>query len=384
MKKLLLLVSINVLFVINSFAALSAGDIAFVQYNADGTDDFAFVALVNIPMGEVIFFTDNGWQSDNTFRTGEGIMTWTASSNIDCGDVITLTATSGINFAGDGDQILAYQGSTASPTFIAALNNQGAATWQTTATNSHSSALPSGLTNGITAIAITEIDNAIYDATILVGTGAVVGAAINTNSAWGGDNSSNQTFVGTFDIAACVPLPVELVSFSVKKQNENINLSWQTASEENNSHFEIEHSTNGRDFTYVDKVIGNGTTAEIQNYEFVHTDAVTGKNYYRLLQVDFDGAFEYSSVEVVTVRNEVAVEIYPTMAANALQVVFDAELASEVTYQIVSVTGATVVSNELDARSEQQEISVADLSKGIYFIQFVVNGELITHRFVKI
>ncbi|NER05603.1 MAG: hypothetical protein F6K17_24955, partial [Okeania sp. SIO3C4] len=52
--------------------ALNPGDIAFVQYNADNPDNFKFVALVNIPGSEEIKFTDNGWKSDNTFRTGEG------------------------------------------------------------------------------------------------------------------------------------------------------------------------------------------------------------------------------------------------------------------------------------------------------------------------
>ncbi|MFT6709586.1 MAG: hypothetical protein ACJATF_004455, partial [Flavobacteriales bacterium] len=66
------------------------------------------------------------------------------------------------------------------------------------------------------------------------------------------------------------PLPVEIISFNVREEDDKqVSLSWSTASEENNSHFEIEHSTNGRDFQMLDKVIGNGTTAEIQEYNFM-------------------------------------------------------------------------------------------------------------------
>ena len=80
---------------LSGYAALSAGDIAFVQYNADSTDNFAFVALVNIPAGEQILFSDNGWLGNNSgFRTGEGIITWTApTGGVTAGTVVTITTT---------------------------------------------------------------------------------------------------------------------------------------------------------------------------------------------------------------------------------------------------------------------------------------------------
>jgi len=189
--------------------ALSLGDIAFVQYNADGTDNFAFVALVNISAGEVINFTDNGWKFDNTFRTGEGIIAWTApAGGVSAGTVVTITTTpsasSGtvtetldLNFSASGDQILAYQGTS---TFIAALNNEGTGVFQATATDTSTSALPTGLTVGTNAVALDEIDNAKYNG-ILTGTKVELLAAINNKANWIGDDASNQTFSGTFTIS---------------------------------------------------------------------------------------------------------------------------------------------------------------------------------------
>lgn len=381
MKKLFLLFTVCILSFVDSFAALNPGDIAFVQYNADA-DNYAFVALVNIAAGEVINFTDNGWLSSGSFRGGEGTETWTAPSSIDCGDVITLSGLTGLS--GSGDQILAYQGTSASPTFIAAINNEGAGVWQANATSSNTSALPTGLTNGTNAVAVNEVDNVVYDGSTLVGTGAAVGAAINTNGAWaGGSNTVEQTFSGTFDITGCVPLPVELINFSAKKQRETIELAWSTASEENNSHFEVEYSTNGRDFQLVDKVNGNGTTAEIQTYQFTHTDAAAGKNYYRLRQVDFDGAFEYSSVVVVTMRTDAVIEIRPTVVASYVQVVLEEGLTTDVDLQIVDITGQQLQTGMIAKGTSQIDLNVDELSKGAYFIQFNVAGEVITRRFVK-
>ena len=153
--------------------AVNPGDIAFTAYNADGTDSFSFVALATIATGEVINFTDNGWRSTNVFRTGEGTIAWTApAGGVVAGTVVTLTAstatvgsittTGSLNFNANGDGLIAYQGSAASPAFVFALNNQDFG-WQADATDASTSALPTGLVEGLTAIAINEIDNTAYN-----------------------------------------------------------------------------------------------------------------------------------------------------------------------------------------------------------------------------
>ena len=192
------LISIFITTISYSQTTLSAGDIAILQYNSDGSPEvIKFIALRSMESGTTINFTDNGWRSDNTFRANEGIDVWTAASNISCGDIITFTLTN-IALNANGDQILAYQGLSTSPTFIFAINNQGAAVWQADATNPSTSALPTGLTNGTNAIALTEIDNAMYDSSTLVGTKSAILSAICTNANWGGSNTVTQTFTNTF------------------------------------------------------------------------------------------------------------------------------------------------------------------------------------------
>src|SRR5215510_12196607 len=140
---------------------LTAGDIAIIGFNFDDADQLAFVLLVNVGSGTQINFTDNGWQSNNTFRTGEGTFTWTAPTDLTAGTIV-VPAVSGVAFSTTGEQILAYQGTSSSPTFLYALNSEGAAVWQSNANNASTSALPSGLVNGTSAIALNEIDNAKY------------------------------------------------------------------------------------------------------------------------------------------------------------------------------------------------------------------------------
>ena len=91
--------------------------------------------------------------------------------------------------------MLAYQGSSGNPTFITALNSEGTG-WQTTATSSNTSAIPQGLTNGIDAVALNEIDNAIYNGTITNGDKATILGAINNKLNWSGHNTTLQDFTG--------------------------------------------------------------------------------------------------------------------------------------------------------------------------------------------
>ena len=169
---------------------LSPGDIGIVGFNYDNPDEFVFVALTDIGSGTEINFTDNGWQSSGSFRSNEGTFTWTAGQDYAAGTIINPSVSS-VAFSASGDQILAYQGSDSAPTFVYGLNSEGSG-WQSNATSSNTSALPTGLTDGTSAIALNEIDNSIYTG-ITSGTKAELLAAIGDTANWSGSNSSRQT-----------------------------------------------------------------------------------------------------------------------------------------------------------------------------------------------
>lgn len=182
-------------------AQLAAGDLAITGYNFDNPDEFVILVLNDIPAGQVIYFTDNGWFSSGSFRTGEGTVTWTnnTGSVIVCGSTIVFDGTSvnvGIrsnsgNFflSGSGDQILVYTGSLASPTFITALHSNGS-TWESNATSSNTSAIPSGLINGTTAVSIPEVDNGYFDCSTISGSPADIRTAVSNSSNWTTSNSN--------------------------------------------------------------------------------------------------------------------------------------------------------------------------------------------------
>ena len=99
---------------------------------------------------------------------------------------------------------------------------------------------------------------------------------------------------GTFNIRASGPvaLPVELVSFEGSIIN-NVNvLEWETASENNSDIFEIEWSIDGEYWRPIGDVKAAGNSVELLKYNFIHNDYKQGFNYYRLVQIDYDGKSE--------------------------------------------------------------------------------------------
>ena len=82
-----------------------------------------------------------------------------------------------------------------------------------------------------------------------------------------------------------IQLPVELINFKAALIENVININWITASETNNSHFEIERSSDGIEFSRIGTIAGHGTTIEVQTYEFMDIIPQKGVNYYRLKQV---------------------------------------------------------------------------------------------------
>jgi len=112
----------------------------------------------------------------------------------------------------------------------------------------------------------------------------------------------------------CNVVPVELTSFSVNINDNNVELSWSTATELNNLGFEVQRSREEKEFFTIGFVEGKGTTTETQFYYYIDEGIDDGKYQYRLKQIDFDGTFEYSQVvelEVTSPNEFTLMQNYP-------------------------------------------------------------------------
>jgi hypothetical protein len=135
-------------------------------------------------------------------------------------------------------------------------------------------------------------------------------------------NSSTATGTGTVTVGGSCsdggssfcgvgPLPIQLLSFKAFKTEKNISLEWATASELNFDYFDIEKSSDGKNFYSIANVKGNGTTNERHDYSLTDEKPLIGKNYYRLKSVDFDGYTEYFNVIMVDFDGKKNFSVYP-------------------------------------------------------------------------
>lgn len=107
---------------------------------------------------------------------------------------------------------------------------------------------------------------------------------------------------------SCRTLPVEFIDVAAEltTSDRTAKLTWATAKEANNSHFEIERSVDGvNDFSVIGEVQGMGWKDTVTDYAFEDKSLpLTGGNiFYRLKQVDFDGKNTYSKVFSLKVSN---------------------------------------------------------------------------------
>lgn len=145
--------------------------------------------------------------------------------------------------------------------------------------------------------------------------------------------NSNNFHVASTD-ATNSPLPIELISFTAKLVNSEVELKWSTASEMNNDYFTIERATDVEHFEAILEEDGKGTTKELNHYKVIDASPLYGKSYYRLKQTDFDGQYSYSPVQVILYEGP----RFATLTAfpNPLQ-------GSDLTIRIEGLQGATHV-----------------------------------------
>ncbi len=195
-----------------------------------------------------------------------------------------------------------------------------------------------------------------------------------------------------------IVVPVALQNFTAELIREDVHLSWTTATETNNSGFEIEKLQDSKierekNWAKIGFVEGHGTTTEPQFYSFPDETLQPGKYQYRLKQIDFDGSFEFSKVVEVTIEspNEFSLsQNYPNPFNPSTKIKYTIPTPPVssplvkgrtkegfVTLKVYDVLGnevATLVNEEKSAGEYEVEFSVGqdsspDIASGIYFYQ---------------
>ncbi len=197
-----------------------------------------------------------------------------------------------------------------------------------------------------------------------------------------GDNTQNSEFTdlakfnrianGTIDIGAyegAAALPIELITFTAELIADDVQIKWATANEINNEFFSIQHSTDGVNFTNIERIEGAGNSSIVNTYSTTHHEPNRGTNYYRLQQTDFDGTTTFSHIEAIKIFSG-KLSTYPNPVLNHLSISFGDFEKGDLEFAIYNIYGKEII---------RQKVEITD---GLHVVELDQAGSFIPGTYV--
>lgn len=196
-----------------------------------------------------------------------------------------------------------------------------------------------------------------------------------------GDGSHQLSVIGIDPL--CISLPIELIDFRVKPEDELVRLNWTTASERNNHHFDILKSYDMDVWTKIGEVPGKGDSHSLQQYQFNDSDPKIGIQYYKLKQVDNDGFFTYSGERSAYYQyKDAQIRVFPNPTSEYVHI----ELIdpSKIIQQITISDGAgQLIYQSKENLLPLNPINLSSYAVGIYLIAIEIEDQIEIHKLIK-
>lgn len=200
----------------------------------------------------------------------------------------------------------------------------------------------------------------------------------------------NSIWFRSFNYVVVTTLPVKLTSFTLKSlEDKKVMLNWATAQEKNSSHFTVEKSMDGKEFSDAGLVFSMGTTDLPQQYSFTD-DLRAGQKgiiYYRLKMVDVDGNIQHSPIKTIRIGDEkqnISLLIYPNPVASELRVTLPAAwIDQKVVIDVYSANGVLAKRFTTNNASQTETIDVRSLAPGSYMVKTSAGADSATQQIIK-
>lgn len=168
-------------------------------------------------------------------------------------------------------------------------------------------------------------------------------------------------------------LPLDLLGFSAKPQEQYIRLDWQSANEVDFEGFELERSLDNRHFEKIAWVPGQGEAE--QNF-YTHDDREVAPGvdyYYRLKMVDMDGSHEYSEVRQARIADNASLplEIWPNPTRTQLQIAWSSEHEGQGQIEVFNTLGQSMLQSTVPTTRGRnlQQLNTGDWPLGTYYVR---------------
>jgi hypothetical protein len=180
-----------------------------------------------------------------------------------------------------------------------------------------------------------------------------------------------------------ISLPIELTRFTARAEGSKTLLEWDTETETGNEYFLVERSRDGASFTSLGRVEGGGTSSERHSYRFTDHRAPGGTAYYRLRQVDYDGAFSFSPIVSVWTDRAGALQVFPTQAYDHLRVQLPEGEPGGAEWHIFDPAGRQAATGKFPDAVLDTSIPLGDLPAGAYVLRVSTPAGPLTEKFWK-
>ena len=192
---------------------------------------------------------------------------------------------------------------------------------------------------------------------------------------------------GSVASTGCEPLPIELLSFDAKAGAKHVDVLWSTATETGTSHYNVERSSDGENYSVIGRVDAAQFSTQTINYTFKDESPLSGLSYYRLQQVDLMENASHTHSVPVMFRSGTTLDVFPNPADQTIWITFDVEQESNMRWRIMDASGRLVSEKSILTTSgkNQFELPIDKLDQGSYLIEVVDNdgSSLGIQRFVK-
>jgi uncharacterized repeat protein (TIGR03803 family) len=176
-------------------------------------------------------------------------------------------------------------------------------------------------------------------------------------------------------------LPLKLVKFTVQKMDKAVALFWQTEQEINTKAFEIQRSSNSRDFATFLSVAAKSNTVVQTDYTATDNNPRSGKNYYRLKMIDNDGAVTYSDIKQVKFAVDNSITVFPNPVAAVLNIKNNIK-GSQFLITVTDAAGR-IVKETMVTGKPVVSVSLQGIGAGVYTVR-VKSGDIVySSSFIK-
>jgi mannan endo-1,4-beta-mannosidase len=180
-------------------------------------------------------------------------------------------------------------------------------------------------------------------------------------------------------------LPVTFFSFTAENEETDVLLKWQTVSEIGNHHFELEQSKDGKIFNYINEIPGALNSKSLVSYQYPDKNPLNGISYYRLKQVDLNGAYTYSNAVSISREASSTLSIFPNPGFGKYKLRSNDLQDGNFDIKLYNSSGTLIFSCSKTFRKSfvEQEIDISQFPSGIYLLEIYSDNERIIHRLIK-